>query len=120
MSRAALISRLFAEGALAAVAIAIGVETAVRTTPLPEMTRAQLRSQVVTASSGEILWTFLAADDKWRLSTQRADIDPRYLAMLIAYEDKRFRHHRGVDVVALMRAGIQAVVHRRSVSGGST
>jgi penicillin-binding protein 1C len=120
MSRAALISRLFAEGTLAAVAIAIGVEMAVRTTHLPDTTRAQLRSQVVTASSGEILWTFLAADDKWRLSAQRADIDPRYLAMLIAYEDKRFRHHRGVDVVALMRAGMQAVVHRRSVSGGST
>ncbi len=120
MSRAALISRLFSEAILAAVTIVIGLELAIRATPLPDMTRAQPRSQVVTSSSGEILWAFLAADDKWRLATSELDVDPQYLAMLIAYEDKRFRRHRGVDLAALLRAGVQAVVHRRAVSGGST
>src|SRR5690606_8641558 len=48
------------------------------------------------------------------------DVDPRYLDMLIAYEDKRFRSHVGVDPWALMRAAWQLVAHREIVSGAST
>ena len=36
------------------------------------------------------------------------DVDPRYLEMLIAYEDRRFREHHGVDPLALARAAIAA------------
>ena len=39
---------------------------------------------------------------------------------LIAYEDRRFREHRGIDVKALFRAGMQLVTHGHSVSGAST
>ena len=48
------------------------------------------------------------------------EVDPRYLAMLIAYEDKRFRRHHGVDPLAVGRAGWLLLRHRRSLSGGST
>ena len=47
-------------------------------------------------------------------------MDPRYLAMLLAFEDKRFRSHSGVDGWALLRASWQLVRHQRIVSGGST
>jgi penicillin-binding protein 1C len=40
--------------------------------------------------------------------------------MLVAYEDKRFRSHHGVDPVAMARAAWQLVVHREIVSGAST
>jgi penicillin-binding protein 1C len=40
--------------------------------------------------------------------------------MLLAYEDKRFRSHPGMDVWAMLRAGWQLVRHQRIVSGGST
>src|SRR5262249_2266220 len=51
----------------------------------------------------------------------RADgVDPRYLALLIAYEDRRFYAHSGVDPLALLRAGAQILAHGRILSGGST
>ena len=49
-----------------------------------------------------------------------ADVDPRYIKMLLAYEDKRFYQHPGVDVLALMRSAGQMLQHGRVVSGGST
>ena len=48
------------------------------------------------------------------------DVDPRYLDLLIAYEDKRFRQHHGVDPLAVVRAALQLAVNGRIVSGGST
>ena len=67
---------------------------------------AQRRSRLVAASDGKILWGFLAADEKWRLSIAEADVDPQYLSMLIAYEDQRFRNHHGIDAAALIRAAL--------------
>ena len=43
-----------------------------------------------------------------------------YVDMLIAYEDKRFYDHTGVDMRAMLRALGQAVWHGKVVSGGST
>ena len=40
--------------------------------------------------------------------------------MLIAYEDRRFPKHHGVDPLAVLRAGWQMATHGRIVSGGST
>ncbi|MFX8708357.1 transglycosylase domain-containing protein, partial [Acinetobacter baumannii] len=48
------------------------------------------------------------------------DVEPAYLAMLLAYEDSRFRWHPGVDPIALARAVGQSILHRRIVSGAST
>ncbi len=48
------------------------------------------------------------------------DVDPRYLALLMAAEDKRFHIHGGVDAGALMRAAWQYLRLGRIVSGGST
>src|SRR5262249_42516902 len=47
-------------------------------------------------------------------------VDQRYLALLIALEDKRFYAHHGVDAWAIGRALWQLARHRRIVSGGST
>ena len=40
--------------------------------------------------------------------------------MLLAYEDRRFRTHRGVDPLAMARAAWQWAGNGRVVSGGST
>ena len=61
-----------------------------------------------------------AGDGRWRLPVAPAAVDRTYLEMLIAYEDRRFRHHRGIDPLALLRAAAQALRHGRIVSGGST
>src|SRR5690606_30206224 len=48
------------------------------------------------------------------------EVDPQFLAMLLAYEDRRFYRHFGIDPLALARAALQLVSHGRIVSGGST
>ena len=59
-------------------------------------------------------------DGRWRLPVTVADVDPIFLKMLFAYEDRRFREHHGVDVSALFRAAFQLVTRWHLVSGAST
>ncbi len=47
-------------------------------------------------------------------------VDPRYLAMLFAFEDRRFYSHFGVDPIGIVRAARDLVVNGRIVTGGST
>ncbi|MEI7600641.1 MAG: penicillin-binding protein 1C [Aestuariivirga sp.] len=77
-------------------------------------------STLVTDKDGKLLRPFITKDGYWRLPVTTKDVDPRFLAMLIAYEDKRFYAHAGVDPWALLRAAWQAATHARVVSGGST
>src|SRR5690606_4443304 len=67
-----------------------------------------------------LLRTYAAGDGTWRLATTLDDVDPQFVTMLVAYEDKRFWDHAGVDLLALLRAATQLVENRRIVSGGST
>ncbi|MCI5147199.1 MAG: penicillin-binding protein 1C, partial [Candidatus Electrothrix sp. AR3] len=47
-------------------------------------------------------------------------ISPEFIRLLLAYEDKRFWSHHGVDPLALTRAFIQFIRHGQVVSGAST
>jgi len=47
-------------------------------------------------------------------------VDPRYLAMLLTFEDRRFYSHFGVDPTGIVRAARDLVVNQRIVTGGST
>jgi murein L,D-transpeptidase YcbB/YkuD len=47
-------------------------------------------------------------------------VDQRYLAMLFAFEDRRFYSHFGVDPVGIVRAARDLVINGRIVTGGST
>src|SRR3984893_5739817 len=69
---------------------------------------------------GRLLRAYAASEGRWRLPARVADVDPRFFAMLFAYEDKRFRTHPGVDALALARAAVQLVTSGRIQSGGST
>lgn len=69
---------------------------------------------------GALLRAYPVADGIWRLRVAPDQVDPRFLQMLIRYEDKRFYEHSGIDPRALMRAAAQAVWNGRAVSGGST
>ena len=69
---------------------------------------------------GRLLRAYAASEGRWRLPARVADVDPRFFAMLFAYEDKRFRTHPGVDALALARAAVQLVTSGRIESGGST
>ena len=86
----------------------------------PDMRRAQNLSPEVMARDGSLLRAFLTKDGAWRIKTTPEQVNPRYLAMLKAYEDKRFERHWGVDLAALLRAGLQLAQAGHVVSGGST
>ena len=86
----------------------------------PDFTRAHQRSTVVLAADGTMLRGFLTPDDKWRLPVTLKDVDRRYVALLLAYEDNRFQDHDGVDLLAIGRAGWQAISNMGVVSGAST
>ena len=67
-----------------------------------------------------LLRPFTVADGRWRLAVDRKDVDPAFVETLIAYEDRRFRSHGGVDLRAVARAALQFITHGRAVSGAST
>jgi penicillin-binding protein 1C len=87
-------------------------------TDLPNLTLAT--SAQVLDRNGQLLRAYTVADGRWRLAVAADQVDPGYIAMLIAFEDKRFYDHGGVDARAVLRAGWQAATTGHVVSGGST
>ena len=85
----------------------------------PDLTRL-IASKEVLATDGQLLRAFPASGGTWRLRTGVTDVDMRYLHLLLAAEDRRFRSHGGVDAGALLRAAWQYARSGRIVSGGST
>ena len=106
-------------GAFGAFGCLCALATADRANP-PDMTRAVTLSPEVTAKDGSLLRAFLSKDGAWRIRTTPDQVGPRYLAMLKAYEDKRFDRHGGFDSAALLRAAWQLARAGHVVSGGST
>ncbi|TCR70394.1 penicillin-binding protein 1C [Bosea sp. BK604] len=103
-------------GATAAGALAYYASTL----PPLDFAAARDRSTVVLDREGKLLRPFLTADGRWKLPVGHDDVDPRYLAMLKAFEDKRFDGHHGIDPGAMLRAAGQMLLSGRIVSGGST
>jgi penicillin-binding protein 1C len=85
-----------------------------------DLLSARLGSTIVVDREGRLLRAFTLPDGRWRLPVQASEVDPRYLALLLACEDGRFYDHHGVDWLALTRAGVQFLTRGRIVSGGST
>lgn len=81
---------------------------------------AKAMSVTVVDRNGKLLRPFTTTDGRWRLPLETKDVDPHYLKILMAFEDRRFYEHGGIDGQALLRAVAQAAMHGRLVSGGST
>jgi penicillin-binding protein 1C len=77
-------------------------------------------SHVVLDRDGRLLRAYATNEGRWRLPVAEHDVDPRFLKLLFAYEDRRFRDHRGVDPLSLGRAALQFASRGHIVSGGST
>ncbi len=74
----------------------------------------------ISLNNKEIFFVAKNRDGRIRLPTTIDDVDPLFLKMLIASEDKRFYSHLGVDPIALARALLSDLKAGRIVSGGST
>lgn len=76
-------------------------------------------SVVLEDRNGELLGARIAPDGQWRFP----DVDTlpaKFATALIAFEDKHFYKHWGVDPLSIGRAMLQNIQNRSIVSGGST
>jgi len=102
----------FAIAAFSAWVISLG--------PLPLAQTRQVSTTIVDRN-GKLLRAYAMADGRWRLPVDaRTSVDPGYLKLLLAYEDRRFYSHGGIDPLALGRAAFQLATRGHIVSGGST
>jgi len=118
-SRRRLPPALAAVGALFAATVIAGAAWVYSLGPAP-LGRHLEYSHIVLDRHGRLLRAYATAEGRWRLPATVKDVDPRFLKLLFAYEDKRFWAHHGVDPEALARAAFQLVASGHIVSGGST
>ncbi|MBP2299407.1 penicillin-binding protein 1C [Azospirillum picis] len=86
----------------------------------PPLARLADLSVTVTDRKGVPLRVFTNEAGAWRLPATVDDVSPLFLQLLLAYEDRRFENHAGVDPLAVMRAATQNLGAGRVVSGAST
>jgi len=96
-------------------ALIIGLDLA-----LPPLLNKAQSSTIVVDRNSEWLHAFTTEQGRWRFEADLDEIDPVFIDRLIEIEDKRFYAHRGVDPVAVIRAGASALRAGRIVSGAST
>ncbi|MCC1491237.1 penicillin-binding protein 1C [Cognatishimia sp. F0-27] len=77
-------------------------------------------SSEVRDRNGILLRAYTVENGLWRMDVSQDAIDPLFFEMLLAYEDKRFHTHAGVDPRAALRAMVQALRNGRVISGAST
>ena len=105
-ARRALRYGLIGAGTLAGIAAvcAGGAYVAIDRLGPPNLEATQNVSTTVLDRRDRLLRAFTTPDGRWRLPIEAADVDRRYLAMLMAFEDKRFYRHGGIDMRSLTRA----------------
>ncbi|MDR2835957.1 MAG: penicillin-binding protein 1C [Bacteroidales bacterium] len=76
-------------------------------------------SIVVYDRDGALLGVKISEDQQWRFPNSE-NLNEKFKTCIINFEDKRFRHHFGIDPIAFSRAIKQNLVSSKIVSGGST
>lgn len=114
--------KALALGAVATMALtAAGMATLARLDrAFPPPLDAITVSTEIVDRDGNLLRAFASPEGRWRMAVDLGQVDGKFLDMLVAYEDKRFWSHHGVDLRAVARAAWQLVTSGRIVSGGST
>ncbi len=86
----------------------------------PDLTRLLANGTEILDRDGRLLAVRPAPGGVWRFKTSVEDVDPAFIARLVATEDRHFWQHPGVNPLALARAAAQDLRAGRIVSGGST
>ncbi len=76
-------------------------------------------SKVIYSKDEYLLGAKIAEDYQWRFPISHA-VPEKYETALLLFEDKRFYYHPGIDPVAVVRAVIENIRHKKIVSGAST
>ncbi|MCE2594894.1 penicillin-binding protein 1C [Motilimonas cestriensis] len=77
-------------------------------------------STTIYTEQGQILRQFSNEQGVYRIAVDSHDVSPFYLKALMAYEDRYFYQHVGVNPLSLVRALYQHWHYGRVISGGST
>lgn len=72
--------------------------------PFPHDRLSRPASLAVVDQEGQLLRAFLSSDEMWRLYIYSDEITPVLKEAVLAYEDRRFYYHPGVDPIAIFRA----------------
>lgn len=86
----------------------------------PDLSRLNDSAMVVKSTDGRLLRAFTSETGVWRYPIKIDQVSADYLDALLAYEDRYFYQHPGVNPFALLRATWQAIRYQKVVSGGST
>jgi penicillin-binding protein 1C len=86
---------------------------------LPRPLFRQPLSAVLLADDGSLLGARIADDGQWRFP-EMTTVPEKFRTALLAFEDKRFDHHVGIDPLALARAIRLNLRKGRVASGAST
>ncbi len=76
-------------------------------------------SYIINDKEGNLLNATIAADGQWRFPTNK-DVPQKFVDCIVAFEDKRFFYHPGVDVIAIGRSLVKDVKNNAMAQGGST
>lgn len=77
-------------------------------------------TRVVVAEDDTPLWRFADREGVWQYPITLDEISPYYVDALLAYEDRWFYKHWGINPFSMLRASWQYIKNRQIVSGGST
>jgi penicillin-binding protein 1C len=86
---------------------------------LPKPLFREKASTVLVDRNGQLLGALVANDGQWRFPYNK-DISVKFKKAIVRFEDKRFYHHPGVDIMALGRAFLKDIRSHKVKSGGST
>ncbi|MDR1055249.1 MAG: penicillin-binding protein 1C [Prevotellaceae bacterium] len=76
-------------------------------------------SSLIEDSTGELLGAHIAADGQWRFpACEKAP--EKFAKAIVAFEDRRFYMHPGIDGIAIGRSLVQNIRQKRISQGGST
>ncbi len=76
-------------------------------------------SLVALAEDGDLLSARIATDGQWRFE-EIDSVPDKFEQCLLAFEDRRFHYHWGIDPVATVRAVVANIQAGHVVEGGST
>ena len=74
--------------------------------PKPPLLEGISFSQCVRDGNGKLLRVTLSADQKFRIWTPLHEISPALIDATLRFEDRYYRHHPGVNPVALLRSAL--------------
>lgn len=77
-------------------------------------------STLLYSKEGKLLGARIAPDGQWRFPSSGKLLPEKFTKCLLAYEDKRFYRHPGIDLPAILRALRSNLESGKIVSGGST